>query len=215
MIRDFNTDIDIHANTAAQVYGVPLDVVTKEQRRRAKVVNFGVLYGMSQHGLAAAAHMSYAEAQRFIDEYYRLRPKLKAYMAQTIQQAHDAGFVQTLFGRRRWTPDVASRNFAVRSAAERAAANMPIQGTEADLMKLAMLAVEDKLALAGEQLSDGDGQPLGWQVVQIHDSIMVECPRAHAEQVSHILRETMEHIYPQLGVKLKVDVSIGEHWGAV
>lgn len=215
MIRDFNTDIDIHANTAAQVYGVPLDVVTKEQRRRAKVVNFGVLYGMSQHGLAAAAQMSYAEAQHFIDEYYRLRPKLKAYMAQTIQQAHDAGFVQTLFGRRRWTPDVASRNFAVRSAAERAAANMPIQGTEADLMKLAMLAVEDKLALAGEQLADGDGQPIGWQVVQIHDSIMVECPRAHAEQVSHILRETMEHIYPQLGVKLKVDVSIGDNWGQV
>ena len=215
MIRDFNTDIDIHANTAAQVYGVPLDVVTKEQRRRAKVVNFGVLYGMSQHGLAAAAQMSYAEAQHFIDEYYRLRPKLKAYMAQTIQQAHDAGFVQTLFGRRRWTPDVASRNFAVRSAAERAAANMPIQGTEADLMKLAMLAVEEKLAQAGEQLADGDGQPLGWQVVQIHDSIMVECPRAHAEQVSHILRETMEHIYPQLGVKLKVDVSIGDNWGQV
>ena len=215
MIRDFNTDIDIHANTAAQVYGVPLDVVTKEQRRRAKVVNFGVLYGMSQHGLAAAAQMSYAEAQHFIDEYYRLRPKLKAYMAQTIQQAHDAGFVQTLFGRRRWTPDVASRNFAVRSAAERAAANMPIQGTEADLMKLAMLAVEDKLAQAGEQLADGDGQPIGWQVVQIHDSIMVECPRAHAEQVSHILRETMENIYPQLGVKLKVDVSIGDNWGQV
>ena len=213
MIRDFNTDIDIHANTAAQVYGVPLDVVTKEQRRRAKVVNFGVLYGMSQHGLAAAAQMSYAEAQHFIDEYYRLRPKLKAYMAQTIQQAHDAGFVQTLFGRRRWTPDVASRNFAVRSAAERAAANMPIQGTEADLMKLAMLAVEDKLAQAGEQ--QGDGQPLGWQVVQIHDSIMVECPRAHAEQVSHILRETMENIYPQLGVKLKVDVSIGDNWGQI
>ena len=82
-------------------------------------------------------------------------------------------------------------------------------------MKLAMLAVEDKLAQAGEQLADGDGQPLGWQVVQIHDSIMVECPRTHAEQVGRILRETMENIYPQLGVKLKVDVSIGENWGQV
>ncbi len=211
MIDDFNTDVDIHAKTAAQVYHVPLSEVTKQQRRRAKVVNFGVLYGMSQHGLAAAAEMSYGEAQQFIDEYYRLRPKLKQYMAQTIQQAHDDGFVQTLFGRRRWTPDVASRNFAVRSAAERAAANMPIQGTEADLMKQAMLAVERRL----HQDEAGSKEPLGHQVLQIHDSIMVECPRTQAERVGELLRQTMEQICPELGVRLKVDVSIGDTWGAV
>ena len=124
------------------MYGVPLDEVDSTQRRRAKVVNFGVLYGMSQHGLAAAAHMSYAEAQHFINEYYRMRPKLKSYMENTIQKAHDDGFVETLFGRRRPTPDVKSSNFAVRQAAERAAANMPIQGTEADLMKLAMTKIQ-------------------------------------------------------------------------
>ena len=212
MIEDFNTDIDIHTKTAAEVYHVPLSAVTKQQRRRAKVVNFGVLYGMSQHGLAAAAEMSYHEAQQFIDEYYRLRPKLKQYMAQTIQQAHDDGFVQTLFGRRRWTPDVASRNFAVRSAAERAAANMPIQGTEADLMKRAMLAVEQRLTQAAEAGSD---ESPGRQVLQIHDSIMVECPRAQAVQVGELLRQTMEQIYPALGVRLKVDVSIGDTWGEV
>lgn len=240
MIEDFNTDVDIHAKTAAEVYNVPIDEVTPAQRRRAKVVNFGVLYGMSQHGLAAAANMSYGEAQHFIDEYYRIRPHIKEFMERTIRQAHDDGFVQTLFGRRRPTPDVRSNNFSVRSAAERAAANMPIQGTEADLMKLAMLAVEKRLtimtspdllpsetgkfeknefALPERQVSSGSKShkniSLGYQILQIHDSIMVECPRQNAEVVSKMLVETMENIYPQLGIKLKVDVKIGNNWGEV
>ena len=243
MIEDFNTDVDIHAKTAAEVYNVPINEVTPTQRRRAKVVNFGVLYGMSQHGLAAAANMSYGEAQHFIDEYYRIRPRIKEFMERTIRQAHDDGFVQTLFGRRRPTPDVRSNNFAVRSAAERAAANMPIQGTEADLMKLAMLAVEKRLttmtspdllpsetgkfeknefALPERQVSSDSKSglvhkniSLGHQILQIHDSIMVECPRQNAEIVSKMLVETMENIYPQLGIKLKVDVKIGNNWGEV
>ena len=243
MIEDFNTDVDIHAKTAAEVYNVPINEVTPTQRRRAKVVNFGVLYGMSQHGLAAAANMSYGEAQHFIDEYYRIRPHIKEFMERTIRQAHDDGFVQTLFGRRRPTPDVRSNNFAVRSAAERAAANMPIQGTEADLMKLAMLAVEKRLtimtspdllpsetgkfeknefALPERQVSSGSksistdkNTLLGYQILQIHDSIMVECPHQNAEVVSKMLVETMENIYPQLGIKLKVDVKIGNNWGEV
>lgn len=243
MIEDFNADVDIHAKTAAEVYNVPINEVTPTQRRRAKVVNFGVLYGMSQHGLAAAANMSYGEAQHFIDEYYRIRPHIKEFMERTIRQAHDDGFVQTLFGRRRPTPDVRSNNFAVRSAAERAAANMPIQGTEADLMKLAMLAVEKRLtimtspdllpseagkfeknefALPERQVSSGSKSglvhkniSLGHQILQIHDSIMVECPRQNAEVVSKMLVETMENIYPQLGIKLKVDVKIGNNWGEV
>ncbi len=243
MIEDFNTDVDIHAKTAAEVYNVPINEVTPTQRRRAKVVNFGVLYGMSQHGLAAAANMSYGEAQHFIDEYYRIHPRIKEFMERTIRQAHEDGFVQTLFGRRRPTPDVRSNNFAVRSAAERAAANMPIQGTEADLMKLAMLAVEKRLtimtspdllpsetgkfeknefALPERQVSSGSksistdkNTPLGYQILQIHDSIMVECPLQNAEIVSKMLVETMENIYPQLGIKLKVDVKIGNNWGEV
>ena len=243
MIEDFNADVDIHAKTAAEVYNVPINEVTPTQRRRAKVVNFGVLYGMSQHGLAAAANMSYGEAQHFIDEYYRIRPHIKEFMERTIRQAHGDGFVQTLFGRRRPTPDVRSNNFAVRSASERAAANMPIQGTEADLMKLAMLAVEKRLmpaadadllpsetgkfeknefALPERQVSSGSksistdkNTPLGYQILQIHDSIMVECPLQNAEIVSKMLVETMENIYPQLGIKLKVDVKIGNNWGEV
>jgi len=206
MIDDFNSDTDIHAKTAAEVYGVPLDDVTPAQRRRAKVVNFGVLYGMGQHGLAAAAHMSYAEAQHFIDEYYRMHPNLKAYMENTIKKAHDDGFVETLFGRRRWTPDVKSSNFAVRNAAERAAANMPIQGTEADLMKLAMIKVQ--------QLLDRD-YPKARQILQIHDSILVECPRTETKAIAALLVDAMEQVYPKLGVRLRVDVKIGAHWGDV
>lgn len=209
MINDFNAGTDIHAKTASEVYGIPLDDVTKEQRRQAKVVNFGILYGMSQHGLAVAAGMSIASAQKFIDEYFRVRPKVKHYIEDIIRRSHEDGFVETLFGRRRWTPDVKSTNFAVRSAAERAAANMPIQGTEADLMKLAMIKIDEKL-LAGQ-----DNKPLGEQVLQIHDSIMVECPEANADKVAEILRQTMENIYPELGVNLKVDTSIGKNWSEV
>ena len=203
MVNDFNAGTDIHAKTASEVYHVPLDDVTKEQRRRAKVVNFGVLYGMSQHGLAAAADMSFAEAQHFINEYFRVRPNVKAYLDATIKKAHDDGFVETLFGRRRWTPDVKSSNFVVRQAAERAAANMPIQGTEADLMKLAMIEVDKRLDGRGEQL------------LQIHDSILIECPKGQAEAISEMLVDTMENIYPNLGVKLRVDVHTGANWGEV
>lgn len=203
MINDFNAGTDIHTKTASEVYHVPLDDVTKEMRRAAKVVNFGVLYGMSQHGLAAAAHMSFRDAQAFIDEYFRVRPGIRQYLNTTIKKAHDNGFVETMFGRRRWTPDVKSSNFVVRQAAERAAANMPIQGTEADLMKMAMLEVDKKLDGRGEQL------------LQIHDSILVECPRENAESISEMLVEVMENIYPDLGVRLQVDVHTGNNWNEV
>lgn len=247
MINDFNAGTDIHAKTAAEVYKVPLDDVTKEQRRKAKVVNFGVLYGMSQHGLAAAANMNYAEAQHFIDEYFRVRPNIRKYIDDTVKKAHDDGFVETLFGRRRWTPDVKSSNFVVRQAAERAAANMPIQGTEADLMKMAMIEVDRRLRTsrpASLQAADdshamshsasspsssaprisskpqpsevsADANYRGMQLLQIHDSILIECPRDMAEKISTMLVETMENIYPKLGVRLQVDVHVGENWGEV
>ena len=201
MIKDFNSDIDIHAKTASDVYKIPLDQVTKNQRRDAKVINFGVLYGMGPHALAQNTGMSFHDAKTFIDEYFRLRAPIRKYIDATIASAKRDGYVETLFGRRRPTPDVNSSNFMVRAAGERAAANMPIQGTEADLMKMAMLEVEEKL---------GD---LGVQVLQIHDSILVECPEKNAEAVGTLLKNTMENIYPPLGIKLKVDVSIGKTWG--
>lgn len=201
MINDFNGDIDIHTKTASEVYGVPMDEVTKAQRRDAKVINFGILYGMSPHGLSAATGMNFTEAKKFIDRYFELRAPIRKYIDDTLARARADGYVETYFGRRRPTPDIYSSNFMVRQGAERAAANMPIQGTEADLMKLAMLEVDSKL---------GD---LGKQILQIHDSILVEASIIHADAIATILRETMEGIAPSLGIKLKVDVSIGTDWG--
>jgi DNA polymerase-1 len=200
LLESFNKDEDIHAKTAAEVLGIPLGEVTKEQRRDAKVVNFGILYGMSPHGLAAATGMSFTEAKEFIARYFELRAPVRKYMDQTVEQALKDGYVATIFGRRRPTPDLKSSNFMVREGAKRAAINMPIQGTEADLMKLAMLEVEKKL----------DG--LGRQLLQIHDSILVETPAQNTDKVSKVLKETMENIY-KLPVALKVDVTIGENWG--
>ncbi|HPF31154.1 MAG TPA: DNA polymerase I [Candidatus Saccharibacteria bacterium] len=200
LINDFNTDIDIHTKTASEVYGIPMQEVTKNQRRNAKIINFGILYGMSPHGLSAATNMSFSEAKKFIDQYFELRKPIHNYIKNILEQARTKGYVETYFGRRRPTPDVLSSNFIVRSAAERAAGNMPIQGTEADLMKMAMIEVDKKM----------DG--LGQQILQIHDSILVECPKENAKKVAKILDSTMENIAPQLGIKLKVDVKIGNNW---
>ena len=200
LLESFNKDEDIHAKTAAEVLGIALADVTKQQRRDAKVVNFGILYGMSPHGLSAATGMTRDKAKEFIDRYFELRAPIRAYMEATAEKALHDGYVATIFGRRRPTPDMKSSNFMVREAARRAAINMPIQGTEADLMKLAMLKVEENL---------GD---LGQQLLQVHDSILVECPAANADKVAKILKETMEGVH-KLPVRLKVDVSRGDNWG--
>jgi DNA polymerase-1 len=201
LINDFNGDVDIHTKTASEVYGIPMDEVTKNQRRDAKVINFGVLYGMSPHGLAANTGMSFGQAKDFINHYFELRAPIRAFIDNTLKKARTEGYVETYFGRRRPTPDIQSSNFMVRAGAERAAANMPIQGTEADLMKRAMIRVDERL---------GD---LGEQVLQIHDSILIECPEENAEKVTEILRTTMEEIAPELAISLRVDVSTGKNWG--
>jgi DNA polymerase-1 len=203
LIDDFNGDLDIHTKTASDVYGIPMDQVTKNQRRDAKVINFGVLYGMGPHALAQNTGMTFGDAKDFIDKYFELRKPIRKFIDDTLQKAKDEGYVETFHGRRRPTPDVNSSNFMVREAGKRAAANMPIQGTEADLMKLAMIKVDEVM---------GD---LGVQVLQIHDSILVECPEKNADKISKILKETMESIAPDLPIKLKVDVSVGKNWGEV
>lgn len=203
LIDDFNSDIDIHTKTAAEAYGIALEDVTPDQRRHAKVINFGVLYGMSPHGLATATGMTFTEAKQFIEHYFVVRAPIRQYLDKILVQAREQGFVETYFGRRRPTPDVKSSNFMVRSAAERAAMNMPIQGTEADLMKLAMIRLEDKLA--------GLAEP----VLQVHDSILVECAPEDAGEVSDIMKREMEQICPELPIRLAVDVKIGKNWGEV
>lgn len=200
LVEDFNSDIDIHTKTASEVYGVPLEQVSKDQRRAAKVINFGVLYGMSPHGLAAATGMTFGEAKKFIDQYFALRAPIRNYIDATLKKAKEDGYVETHYGRRRPTPDLHSSNFIVRQGAERAAANMPIQGTEADLMKLAMLKVDEELGSLGEQ------------ILQIHDSILIETDEANVDTIEGILKNTMETIAPDLGVKLKVDIYSGRSW---
>lgn len=204
MVDMFNRGADIHVTTAAQIYGRAPEDVTKQMRSAVKAVNFGVLYGMSAHGLSAATGMNYEQARHFIDEYFKLRAPLLGYLERLKDNARKDGYVETLLGRRRPMPDIHSSNFAVRAAAERAAMNMPIQGTEADLMKLAMVAVDKELAVHA---------PSAHQLLQIHDSILVECDEADAQIVAGILRETMEAIYPELSVKLAVDTSTGNNWG--
>ncbi len=201
LIQDFNNDIDIHTKTASEAFNVPFDEVTKDQRRAAKVINFGILYGMSVKGLADAAKMSVPEAKNFMDNYFRLRAPIKNKLEEILKQARELGFVETFYGRRRPTPDVKSSNFVIRQAAERAAMNMPIQGTEADLMKRAMIRV-DKALPSGADL-----------IMQVHDSLIVECDEAAADDVAEILKCEMEAVAPELAVKLAVEVTTGKNWG--
>ena len=201
LIDDFNSDIDIHTKTASDVFNVPMDEVTKPQRRAAKTINFGILYGMSVKGLADATGMFISDAKRFIDDYFKVREPVKKYLEKILDQAKNEGYVETYYGRRRPTPDVKSSNFIIRQSAERAAMNMPIQGTEADLMKRAMIRV-DQLLPKGANL-----------VLQVHDSLIVECDEALCDKVSQILQETMEGVAPELAIKLAVEVTTGKNWG--
>ncbi|MFC2510887.1 MAG: DNA polymerase, partial [Candidatus Nanoperiomorbus sp.] len=199
LIRVFDDPTnDVHTMTAAEAYGITPAEVTPEQRRHAKVINFGILYGMSPHGLAEATDMNLSEAREFIDKYFRVRRSIRDYQAKVIEQAKEDGYVQTLLGRRRPVPGLRSSNTMVREATKRAAINLPVQGTEADLMKMAMLQVEE---IAGAS-----------QIMQVHDSIMVECDEVEAERIAGEMKRIMEQIYPELGVRLLVETKIGHDW---
>lgn len=199
LIRVFDDPTnDVHTMTAAEAYGITPAEVTPEQRRHAKVINFGILYGMSPHGLAEATDMNLSEAREFIDKYFQARRSVRDYQAKVIEQAKEDGYVQTLLGRRRPVPGLRSSNTMVREATKRAAINLPVQGTEADLMKMAMLKVEE---IAGAS-----------QIMQVHDSIMVECDEAEAERIAGEMKRIMEQIYPELGVRLLVETKIGHDW---
>ncbi|MBX4199300.1 DNA polymerase I [Candidatus Saccharibacteria bacterium] len=201
MIEAFNRDADIHVETAATLYNIDPKDITKAQRSSVKEVNFGIMYGLGPHALSQSTGMSFGEAREFIARYFEIRPKLKEYIEQTRRQAELQGYVETLFGRRRPTPDVHSPNFQVREAAYRAAINMPLQGTAADIMKLAMIEVEKKLPAGAKML------------LQIHDSLIIETPSSSAESVGKMVKDIMENVYTKLPVKLKADVSVGINWG--
>ena len=200
MIDAFNHDADIHVETAAQIYNIPAEKVTKAQRSSVKEVNFGIMYGLGPHALSQSTGMTFGGARDFIRRYFEIRPGLKKYIEKLREQAEKQGYVETLLGRRRPTPDIHSSNLVVREAAYRAAINHPMQGSAADIMKLAMVQVAPKLPADAKLL------------LQIHDSLLVEVPAKAAESVGKILKDTMESAY-KLPVKLKADISIGKNWG--
>lgn len=202
LINSFKNNEDIHSKTASEMLNIPLDEVSKDQRRAAKVINFGVLYGMSAHRLASELGTNYYEAKHFIDNYFNSRKPIADFIQKTLLKAEQEGYVETFYGRQRPTPDIKSSNFIIRETAKRAAANMPIQGTEADLMKRAMIKIHKKITKTG----------LGDQILQIHDSILIESPKENAAKIAEILKYEMENIAPELPINLKVDINIGQNW---
>jgi DNA polymerase-1 len=202
MIKIFDEGKDIHRATAAAINGVPEDSVTKEMRSAAKEVNFGVLYGMGAYGLAWRAGIPQAEAQDFIRKYFEQFSGVKAYIDQTIQFARKEGYVETLFGRRRYIPELTADNFQVRSSGERMAVNMPIQGTAADVMKMAMINVEEKLR----------GKKGVRIILQVHDELVLEVDRGTEKEISAIVKAEMEGV-AALRVPVEVHVSSGKRWG--
>jgi DNA polymerase-1 len=202
MLAAFNNNEDIHAATAAKVFGVPLAEVNREQRSQAKTVNFGIIYGVSAFGLSNQTTLSRKESKALIDAYYENYPKLKAYMAQQVDFAREHGYVATVLGRRRYLKDINSRNAIVRGAAERNAINAPIQGSAADIIKLAMLTIYDKM-----QQQHFKAQML----LQVHDELVFECPKSELNALKQLVKTEMEAAY-SLQVPLIVDMGIGHNW---
>ena len=202
LLDAFHKGLDIHRATAAEVFGVELDKVTPDQRRTAKVINFGLIYGMSAFGLAQNLGIEPQAARNYIDRYFARYPGVKAYMEKTRSLAHEQGFVQTAFGRRLWLPDIASSRAPVRAAAERAAINAPMQGTAADLIKKAMIAVQAWIE---------ENQMKTLLVLQVHDELVLEVPQDELEKVKAALPKLMQGV-ASLSVPLIAEVGSGDSW---
>jgi DNA polymerase-1 len=205
LLGAFEADRDVHQATAAEVFGVPLDSVSADQRRSAKAINFGLIYGMSAFGLARQLGIDRSAAQRYVDLYFERYPGVKAYMDRTREQAKEAGYVETVFGRRLYLPDIRSRNRALQQYAERSAINAPMQGTAADLIKLAMIHVDAWC----ERESAGKAR----LIMQVHDELVLEVPEEAVAEVTDAVRRCMiDAGRGALRVPLKVDVGIGQNW---
>jgi len=202
MVEAFQKGEDIHAATAAKVFGVALNEVSREQRSNAKTVNFGIVYGVSAFGLSQQTNLSRSEAKELIDAYYLTYPKLKAYMNEQVDFAREKGYVETVLGRRRYLKDINSQNAVVRGAAERNAVNAPIQGSAADIIKLAMINIHRRL------------KKEHWEskmLLQVHDELVFDVPKAEVERLTAMVKEEMESAFT-LDVPLVVDVGIGQNW---
>jgi len=198
----FESGEDIHAATAATVNGIALAEVTGEMRRRAKVINFGILYGMSAFGLAKQLGIGRGEAKAFIETYFERYPTVRAFMDATLEKARATGFVETLLGHRVYVPEINSKNGMRRAYAERTAINAPLQGSAADIIKVAMVLLHQRLKAE---------MPEAKITLQVHDELVVEAPAAEAEKIATMMKETMESAV-QLQVPLIVDIGMGRNW---
>ena len=205
LIKAFNDGKDIHRFTAAEVLGKSQDEVTSEERSHAKAVNFGIIYGISDFGLSRDLGITRQEAKNYIELYFSRYPKVKEYMDNMVKEAHETGKVRTMFGRMRELPDINSRNFNRRSFAERTAMNTPIQGTAADIIKLAMNKVESILE---------EKKFKSRLLLQVHDELVLEVVNDELDAIQTLLKETMESIV-ELHVPLIVDVNNAENWALV
>ena len=202
LINAFRNGHDVHAMTAAKIFGVPLEEVTADQRRIAKTANFGIMYGISSFGLSQRLHIGRAEAKKIIDDYFANFPAISSFIEDTLTSARETGYVETIFGRRRYLPDINSKNGTVRSLAERTAINAPIQGTSADIIKLAMINVERRMEKEGLQSR---------MVLQIHDELVFDAIADEVEILERIVREEMENV-TVLSVPLTVECNHGNNW---
>jgi len=203
MMDTFNNNGDIHTRVAAEINNINLSEVTKQQRRNAKTVNFGIIYGVSPYGLAANTNMSIPEAKKYIDRYFELYPNIRKYMKDIVAFAQKNGYVETLFGRRRYVPEIESKIPATNQAAQRAAINMPIQGTAADILKAAMIEINKKLSKISNRTK---------LLLQVHDELVLEVPEPDVEKVSKLIKTIMENIY-KLDVPIVVNIEAGPSWG--
>ena len=202
MINAFKNGEDIHASTASKVFNVPLNAVTREQRSNAKTVNFGIIYGVSAFGLSNQTDLSRSEAKELIDTYYATYPKLRNFISEQVDFARDNGYVQTVLGRRRYLKDINSRNAVVRGAAERNAVNAPIQGSAADIIKIAMINIHKKLE---------EGNYKTKMLLQVHDELVFDVYKPELESIKTLVKTEMENAY-KLDVPLDVDLDIGDNW---
>ena len=202
MIGAFKNGEDIHASTASKVFNVPLEEVTREQRGNAKTVNFGIIYGVSAFGLSNQTNLSRTEAKELIDTYYKTYPKLRNYISEQIDFARENGYVQTVMGRRRYLKDINAGNAVVRGAAERNAVNAPIQGSAADIIKVAMINIHDKLEAGNYQTK---------MLLQVHDELVFDVYKPELEELKNLIKDEMENAY-ELAVPLVVDLGLGENW---
>ena len=202
LITAFREGLDVHAATAAKIFHLPVSEVTADQRRIAKTANFGIMYGISAFGLAQRLRLPRSEAKQIIDDYFASFPAIRSFIDGTVAAARQNGYVETLFGRRRYLPEIQSKNVTIRSLAERNAVNAPIQGTSADIIKIAMIRIDRRIREAGLAAR---------MVLQIHDELVFEAPVSEVETLKRMVVEEMEGVI-RLSVPLTVECNEGRNW---